>query len=115
MHPRLVVIENVVNGDPCPLELGPAPPVDDLRFEHGSGPQFRPAKHPQHTILSSGQAERNRSWIDKWLQGHDTGDGSRDDGTYCARTSGEKTKRDRAWFRNRSKTQHARPDRGAGP
>jgi hypothetical protein len=33
-----VIIENVINRDPRARELGPAPSVDDLRFDHGSSP-----------------------------------------------------------------------------
>ena len=33
-----VIIENVVDGDPRPRDLRPAPPVNDLRFEHGPSP-----------------------------------------------------------------------------
>src|SRR5437764_11310513 len=31
--PRLVIIENVVDGDPRPCDLGPSAAVDELRFE----------------------------------------------------------------------------------
>ena len=41
----LVIIEDVVNGDPRPRDLGPSAPVDDLRFEHDSSPRFTGSIH----------------------------------------------------------------------